>query len=237
MKYFIGLLLVLVSMPALKAQDCTTYFPARTGAEVVMTNYDQKGKVTSTSQMKVLEVNQTAEGLQIKVESNIDINEKDKKSKDEENPDLHSKLTFYCKDGEFYIDMKEFMSNLSLQQYEGMEFDVSSKDMAIPSHPKVGQTLDDGSLTMVISNNGVKLITITVDITNRKVAAKEKVETPAGTFDCFKVTYDIHSRFGFVKTVGSASVWYAKGIGTVKSENFNKKGKLTDYSLLTRLVK
>lgn len=234
-KYGIASLFIFFVFIGLKGQDCTTYFPAKPGAEVVMTNYDQKGKVTSTSQMKVLEVNQTAEGLQIKVESNIEVKEKGKKSKGEENSTLHSNLTFYCKGGEFYVDMKEFMSSMNLDQYEGMEFDISSKDMAIPSNPKQGDVLDDGSMTMIISNNGVKLVTITVDITNRKVGGYEKIQTPAGTFNCFKVTYNISSRFGFIKKIGSSSVWYTKGVGTVKSENYNKKGKLTDYSILTKL--
>lgn len=233
MKKTIFFLAVSLFIFKVSGQDCTTYFPAKQGAEVVMTNYDHKGKVTSTSQMKVLEVNQIKDGLQIKVESNIVVEEK--KSQNEETPAMHSNLTFYCKGGEFYVDMKEFMSSLKLDQYEGMDIDISSKDMAIPSNPKVGETLGDGNLTMVVTNNGVKLVTIIVDITNRKVAAQEKIETPAGTFDCFKVTYDISTRFGFINKVGSASVWYAKGVGTVKAENYNKKGKLTDYQLLTKL--
>jgi hypothetical protein len=235
MKYIVGLLMVFVFAHVLQAQDCTTYFPAKKGAMEEMTNYDKKGTVTSTSQVKVLEINDTPDGLQIKVESDIVIEGNDKDKKEEEPTSLHSNYTFYCKGGEFYLDMKEYMSNLNLEQYEGMDFDISTKDMAIPSHPEVGQNLDDGNLTMVVTNNGVKLMTVIVDITNRKVAAKEKVETPAGTFDCIKVTYDVSSKFGFIKKLGSAAVWYAKGIGTVKSENYNKKGKMTDYSLLTKL--
>lgn len=235
MKKILFVSVFLSGILVLHAQDCTTYFPAKKGAEVEMTSYDKKGKVTGISLMKVLDVNQTSEGMQIKVESTTEAVAEGKEKGSDENMKVSSKLTFYCKGGEFYVDMKEFMSSLKLDQYEGMDIDISSKDMAIPSHPKVGETLDDGNLTMVVTNNGVKLVTIIVDITNRKVEAKEKVETPAGSFDCFKVSYDISTRFGFIKKIGSASVWYAKGVGTVKSEDYDKKGKLTGYSLLTKL--
>ena len=38
-----------------------------------------------------------------------------------------------------------------------------------------------------------------------------------------------------VKIEGSSTEWYSEGIGMVRSESFNAKGKLTGYSVLTKL--
>ena len=59
--------------------------------------------------------------------------------------------------------------------------------------------------------------------------------TAAGTFDCHKVTYDFDVKFGFVKAKGSGVEWYDKDKVLVKSESYNKKGKLTGYTELTKI--
>jgi hypothetical protein len=40
-----------------------------------------------------------------------------------------------------------------------------------------------------------------------------------------------------VKTEASSKEWYAEGVGLVKSEIYNKKGKLMGYSELTSFEK
>jgi hypothetical protein len=122
-----------------------------------------------------------------------------------------------------------------LSKYEGMDMEVSSHDLALPAKMNVGDVLPDGEVTVVIKNNGIKMVTITSAVHNRKVEAKEKVTTPAGTFDCIKVTYDTDGKVGFVKTHAKGAVWYAKKIGTVKSESYNKKGKLEGSTELVEI--
>lgn len=57
-----------------------------------------------------------------------------------------------------------------------------------------GQQLKDASFTMEMT--GPLPVTISSNITNRKVEALEKVTTPAGTFDCVKVSYDLNCQGG-----------------------------------------
>jgi hypothetical protein len=40
-----------------------------------------------------------------------------------------------------------------------------------------------------------------------------------------------------IKITGSAKQWLAEGVGMVKQESFNKKGKLTGYTELTAFTK
>jgi hypothetical protein len=61
-----------------------------------------------------------------------------------------------------------------------------------------------------------------IDITNRRVNAKESVTTPAGTWNCFKITY--HTKMLMKMGIGipmnsDITEWYAPGFGVVKSES------------------
>ena len=80
-------------------------------------------------------------------------------------------------------------------------------------------------------------MTMTIKILNRKVESKESITTPAGTFSCFKITYDMESStkiMGMNTNVKLSSIDYlAEGIGVVKTESYDKKGELSGYSLLT----
>jgi hypothetical protein len=202
-----------------KGQDCVSYFPTRKGKVLMYQYYDAKHKPSTKMYYDVKDVQQTADGEKISIEQWFETPEGDVVDT--------FLLDYYCKNGEFYIDMKSSLIGV-LDKYEGMDIEVSSHDLALPAKMNVGDMLPDGAVTAVVKNNGIKMMTITSEVHNRKVEAKEKVTTPAGTFDCVKVTFDTDGKVGFMKTHAKGAVWYAKGIGTVKSENYNKKGKLED---------
>ena len=121
-----------------------------------------------------------------------------------------------------------------MEAYENMDIIIESENVTIPRNPKAGDLLGDGSITMTIKNEDITLITITVKIYNRKVEAIEKVTTPAGTFECFKISYDIETKM-LLTIRAKAAEWYSKDVGLVKSESYNKKGKLRGYSLLSSI--
>lgn len=213
---------------SVKSQDCTMYFPDKIGSEIETTAYDKKGKITSISRFKILDLNQTERGLEIRAASEIEI-------PDEKDAVISkSEVVFYCKDGKFYIDMEQYLKDLNMEAYESMDISIESQDMELPANPKAGDVLGNGNLTVVVRNNNIKLVTMTIEIVNRVVELIEEVTTPAGTFECFKLNYDIKSRIGFIKRNYKNSVWYAKGVGAVKTETFDKKGKLDATTLLTK---
>jgi hypothetical protein len=81
--------------------------------------------------------------------------------------------------------------------------------------------------------NGMTLMTISIDITEHQVEAEEKVTTPAGTFNCFRVSYLSNSKVALGKATTKTVQWYARDIGVVKSESYDKKGALESRMLLT----
>ena len=223
---FVFLMGLVFLFPSLKAQDCVSYFPMQKGKVLKYQYYDAKHKPSSTMYYNVKDVEQTNDGEKITLEQWFETPEGDVVDT--------FLLNFYCKGGEFYIDMKSSLFGV-LSKYEGMDMEVSSHDLALPAKMNVGDVLPDGEVTVVIKNNGIKMVTITSAVHNRKVEAKEKVTTPAGTFDCVKVTFDTDGKVGFVKTHAKGAVWYAKKIGTVKSESYNKKGKLEGSTELVEI--
>ena len=70
-----------------------------------------------------------------------------------------------------------------------------------------------------------------------KVLGRESIDTPAGTFDCLKISY-VHK----VSTPeGNERIyvtgWYAPGVGEVKEIQATKKGETISETILTALTK
>lgn len=70
---------------------------------------------------------------------------------------------------------------------------------------------------------------LSTNIINRRVEAIEDIAVPAGSFQCFKLTGDIIATVMGKKANSSTAEWYAKGVGVVKSETYDKNGKLDSY--------
>ena len=112
-----------------------------------------------------------------------------------------------------------------------MEVEISGTNLIIPNDLLEGRELPDSNMNMTINMNPIKL-KMNVNITNRKVSGKETITTPAGTFDCVILSYDFETKMG-IKVSGTAKQWLAKGVGMVKQEDRNKKGRIISWSQLT----
>ena len=82
----------------------------------------------------------------------------------------------------------------------------------------------------------MQALNTTTTISNRTVEAVENITTRAGTFKCFKISYDIETK-AVMTFRAKGTEWIAKDIGVIRSENYNKNGKLTGYSELASLEK
>jgi hypothetical protein len=116
-----------------------------------------------------------------------------------------------------------------------MGIEITADDMIYPGVMNVGDILPDASIRMVVKSNGVTLLTTTVNITDRKVEAREEIKTEAGTFDSYKISYNTETRAGFITVRGGAAEWMAGDVGVVRSETYNRRGNMTGYSVLSNL--
>ncbi|MDD5507567.1 MAG: hypothetical protein PHD25_04460 [Bacteroidales bacterium] len=206
------------------SQDCDAYFPMKEGAYLETRNYDAKDKLQGISRMTVLQ-KQTA-GPRVSV--TVDVRNLDDKEKEV----MNTTMEVYCENGVFYIDMKKFLDQQTMESFKDMEVAMESENMEFPSNLSPGQTLKDAKITVSASSGGMKLFSMNVWITNRKVEAIEDITTPAGTFSCYKISSDVETKMMMKISVKSVE-WYARNVGTVRSESYNNKGKLTGYTLLT----
>lgn len=210
------------------SQECVFYSPVEKGTVLKHSNYDKKDKLTGTSIQTVID-NYIKEGVQtVKIRNEYQDVEMDSV--------FMTELEMKCKDGRYYVDMESYIGESTLTPYSNMETTFEVENMTIPAELKTGDILDNGRVTVVVSNNGMKIMTISVNISNRKVEAKEDITTPAGTFECYKISYDISTKM-LITIKASTVEWYAKNVGVVRSESYNKKGKLTGYTVLTEFQK
>ena len=201
---------------------CSTYYPFKEGVKFEMTAYDQKDKVTGVMKYEIKDATD---------DSVVLFNE----AFDEKGTSvLSSEVKLICTDDGISVDFKSLISNAVLEQYEGMnmDIDISGTNINIPNNLSVGQTLPDAELLLTMSMASVNM-KMEVKMTNRKVIAKETVTTPAGTFNCVVLTNDTEVKMGMNMSMSSKE-WLAEGVGVVKSEEYDDKGKLISKSVLTK---
>lgn len=228
------ILLLLLSMPIVMlstlAQDCSSYFPFEEGKTWEMSDYNKKGKLTGTSLNTVSNVAVVSDG----VKASVAIIVRDAKGKDE----AELGYDMICSEGEVMISMNMFLPAEQVEQmkgYESMEVKLDMGDMAFPNDLTVGQELKDCSMTMEVSTNGVKVMSSTTSIKDRKVLEQLTVTTDAGDFDCFKITQTTAVSMGFISREYKSISYISEGVGVVRTENYDKKGNLDGYSELTKL--
>ncbi|MEO6949657.1 MAG: hypothetical protein ABI297_06360 [Ginsengibacter sp.] len=209
------------------SSDCSDFIWFKKGAHMKFENLNGKGNSISKSEMTITDVNRKG-GATI-----ADANFKDSE-KNEFN------MQYKCADGKLYVDfssaLKEAMAKSGGgKQAQGamknVEMGFSDGFMTFPSNMYPGQNLDDAVFTMK-TNSANMTMEVTSTLTDRKVTAKEKITTPAGTFDCLKIvgtrktTMNVLGRNQNMGKPTQEFIWMAPGIGNIKSEVYNDKGKL-----------
>lgn len=211
---------------------CESFTLLRNGTYLEYTDYDKKGKAISKSSHTTSQV--VNEGQRIIAKIKIESSDLKKKGNT-----FSSEYDISCQNGVLSIDMQRFFDSNQLSQFSDSKFDVeiSGDALDFPADGKSGDILNNGSLTVKVSTDGVPIINTTMNISNRTIGDSESITTDAGTFNCRVVSYDFDSKAGFVKVKGSAKQWFTTDQVMVKSESYNKNGKLLSTSKLTNYKK
>ncbi len=207
--------------------QCNEFYQLQDGSEWEMESYNAKGKLTGKNLQKVTSFDGTANSFVAKVHS-VMYDKKDKLV-------MEGDLDFKCDNGTMIVDMRNFINEEQMKMFESYDMQVEADNLEIPNGLSVGQTLKDGSVKITTSNSPMPM-NMTVSITDRKVASKESITTPAGTFDCYKITSNstINTKMGIGMTFNYSTIeWLAPKMAVVKSESY-RNGKLQGYTLLTK---
>ena len=229
MKNLLTTCILLITVLITNAQNCDGFFPLTEGTTFQHTSYNKKDKLVSISDHKITSSQSITNGTQATLELSITDDKNEQSNK--------FNYIVECKNGKFYIDTKYLYSVLT-SNYNGMDITFEDGISTVPNNIKVGDKLEDVMMKINVKSSGTNIITMTISITDRLVKAKESKTTPAGTYDCFVLTQNSTIKMGSMITVKNSSKnWIAKGFGSVRSENYNKKGNLEDYSVLTKFKK
>ena len=135
-----------------------------------------------------------------------------------------------CNGGVMMINMKMVMPTPQAEQFNQASAKTDDFFIEYPVNMNKGDQLKEGTLTMDVDNNGLQQ-SITMTVFDRKVEDKEKVTTPAGTWDCYKISYknkmSIRIMGVGVPVNMEGTEWYAPGFGVVKSVSKHGSTEIT----------
>ena len=209
------------------SSDCNPYFPLNKGTTWVTNNYNPKGKLQSSTKVEVVGIENTASGTAYTLTAEPVDDKKDTSS---------VTFTYTCDGDVLRVDMNKMLPKETMDAIkEGMEIEIDQDELVFPSSSmSVGEKLDDANITLRVKSNGFKILEVNVKIYDRVVEKEESITTDAGTFNCLKLNYKTTVTMGFLKQNSSTTEWLSKSTGMIRSEFYDKKGKLSSYSELAK---
>lgn len=190
--------------------DTTGFCPITKGLTLKYANYDDDYELESYYVMSVLSSEGTlSDGRVVFDQSFFD---------DDLEPEFRNnslKMTVTVKNGKSVSEMDDLTKLMKVQE------DICSGDASsIPTSLKVGMKIPDGHLEIKAG-----AVTATIITSERTVADYKKITVKAGTFDAYLIK-EKQTTKSMVNKEEIVESWYAKGIGCIKQEVYNKKGKL-----------
>jgi hypothetical protein len=195
------------------SQNCDSYYYFQKNKTVEMTITNKKGKESGKNIYTIADVNKSGTTVSSTINSELF----DSKGKSIATATNNMK----CISGVIMMDMKMFIPSAQQEQM-GTVVGGGEIYLEYPGNMKEGDALKDASFSMDFKSKAGMNGRITIEMTNRRVEGKESVTTPAGTWNCFKITY--HSKMNFKMLIGfnmnaDVTEWYAPGFGVVKTES------------------
>jgi hypothetical protein len=228
MKIWILSLVLLMISTATFAQNCMgVEFKVGSGFE--MANFDGKGKPTGKMVYRIVEV--ASQGGKTLI--TIDLESYNTKGKSE----MKNTYSMTCDGNILTLDASSLVSAEQLKSFKDMDMKFTFDNIEYPTKLSAGQKLKDASVKGE-GKSGPLAITFKMLIHNRQVTGQEKITTPAGSFDAYKITSDMlmETLMGMNMKFQMNTISYrAPGvIWDVKTETF-RNGKLIGSSELTKI--
>jgi hypothetical protein len=146
--------------------------------------------------------------------------------------------TVRCDGANLFIDMKLSMPAGPVAPNGNIEASSRKVYLPYPANLKPGDKLENAQFSMSVDQASI-VQDIDLYVRNRKAEAAESITTPAGTWNCIKISFEMEI---VTRTAGiripmriTGNEWYAPGFGVVKSESFRKNGKLAGTSEITSI--
>jgi hypothetical protein len=205
MKKFVFIITLLLVTSKLFAQDCSQYMFMKKNRVIESTSYNKKGYVLRKVVSTVTNI-ATTNGVTTATVSAEYFNKNGKS-------DGKKNISYKCDGGKFIMDIGSGSAGQA-----GVNDKLSVSSLEYPTGMKVGDHLSGATSEMENKIGGTTTVA-TSQITDRTVVSKENVTTPAGTWNCLKITYKTTVTLKGYKmapqTIESAE-WYAPNFGIIK---------------------
>lgn len=209
------------------SDGCEPYFPLEKGIKWEYQELDKKGEISGYTTTIVEDVISAETSTEYVLKAVTDGPKKKEKNHYERT------LSYVCDNGVLKINLDNLIPKETMEGMESMDVQLTQSEIMIPKILNVGDKLNDGNVHMIASTNGMQVMDMNIDITDRKVESFEDVTTPAGTYKCALITYTTSTKMSFMNMTTSSKDWYSPEVGIVKSETYDKNGELSSSRILT----
>ena len=230
-KLFILACAALFTFSVSKAQsDCMALFPSNKGAMLINKTYDASNNLLRTMTYTVINSYSNVSGEDIQMGFTLTDNNGNTIDK--------GTIDARCDDGIFYLKMINRGMAPEVMNILGQDTELVGDFLDYPNtfaDEPFDSTfkMDGGEFTIRSKSN--KKDWMSVKVSDRQYEKNESITTPAGKFDASKIKFNFET-FKDKKTTRYSGVeWYASGAGIVRSETYDSKGKLVNYTELTTL--
>lgn len=218
----ITLIMATTVQPAI-SQNCNYYY-LQDGRTAEITFYNKKGDENGKSVYAVTSASKSGSTASATVKTEVFSKKGKAVAKGTNN--------VKCDNGVLMVDLKAFISPEQAEQIKA-DAQASNVYLSYPASMKAGDALPDGKMNIDIQqDNGMKT-NVDIKITDRKVEGQESITTPAGTWNCYKITYKSAIKVAImgigIPIRSDVTEWFAPNFGTIKTE---AKGSTT---VLTKL--
>ena len=199
-----------------KAQE--PFYLQKEGVKLGYTITDKKGKVDGYSESKVVSVKSSGAQTAVTMQTMV----KDKNGKALlQNP---FELSVTIENGTVIMSPKALVGKI----VEGLS--INGEDLKLPVNLTTGAPLNDYSITM-----GIAGINTTTQVTGVKAVAEETIEVSGHRIPCVVVESTASVKVLGINRSSLQKTWYGRGIGIVKLETYDSKGKLESTQTLTSI--
>lgn len=140
-------------------------------------------------------------------------------------------LSVVIKDsGDVEMNVAQSVGSVMANLFNAKNLKTTGGKTVLPSDMKPGDVLPDVSGTA-----STKLASMNVAVSDRKVLKRETVTTPAGKFDCIVVQEHKVEKGTLRNRVTTARTWYARGVGMVRHDTYDKNDKLETSEVLVKI--
>lgn len=196
------------------------FFGYKEGVKLTFADLDKKGKPTAHSVNEITKLEGEAPFNCI-VEYTVSLLD------DKKNPlGIEMVQSYSIRNGIVTFDENSFAGQL----LQGMEVKISGTLFRLPSNAKVGDTFEDYSV--LINMGGIKS---TAHVTNIRITAEETLTIDGVDIECVVVENNTASKAIGIKSEGTQKIWYGRGYGAVRTETYDKKGKILTTNALVEI--